>query len=105
MRKSQNQRRIERLLPDEPEAWPKYVRHTVAFNEDLRRLCQEHLAQAHADLEAERDNPDRARYHAYEIEYLQAEIERCTGVILELTALPPGPAWIEAEKNPRRLLS
>ena len=103
MRKSKAQRRIERLLPDNPEAWPKYVRHTVAFNEHLRLRCQQKLAQARADLEAEQ-NPDLARYHAFEVWYLQAEIERCTSIILELTALPPGPGWIEAEKKPRRLL-
>jgi len=103
MRKCKTQRRIERLLPGEPEAWPKFVRHTVAFNQDLRQHCQKKLAQARADLEAEQD-PDLARYHAFEVWYLQAEIDRCTSIILELTVLPPGPRWIDAEKEPRRLL-
>lgn len=105
MRKSKTQYRVERLLPNDSEAWPKYVRHTVTFNKELRQRCQEKLAQARADLEAEREhNPDLARYHAFEAWYLQTEIEHCTSIILELTALPPGPGWIDAETNPRRLL-
>lgn len=98
MRKSKSQRTVERLLPDNPEAWPNYVKYTVAFNEDLRQRCREKLAQARADLEAEREsNPDLVRYHAFEVWYLQTEIDNCTGIILRLTALPPGPQWINAE--------
>ncbi len=104
MRKNKAQRTIERMYPDNPEAWPRYVHSTVAINEAIRQRCQQKLAERLADRDAERNNPTLARYHAAEAAILQAQIDHCTSIILELTALTPGPTWIDAEKKPRRLL-
>ena len=98
MRKSKNQRQIEHLYPDDLEAWPKYVRGTVAINEAVRKLCQQKLAERLADRDAEYDNnPALAQYHATEAAILQAQINSCTDIILKLTALPPGPGWVDAD--------
>jgi len=104
MRKRKEQRFIESVYPDIPDAWPRYVRTTVKINEETRLLCQQHLAERRADMEAERDNPALSRYHAAEILVLQAQIDHHTKIIQGLLALPPGPKWIKADsEKPRRL--
>lgn len=102
MRKSKAQWQVERLFPDNPEAWPGYIRYTVAFNEAVRQRCQQKLAERLADRDAERENSALARYHAAEAAILQSQIDHCTSIILKLTALPPGPKWVNADP-PRRL--
>ncbi len=45
MRKSKEQRFIERISPGNPEAWPGYIRSTVAINEAVRQRCQQKLGE------------------------------------------------------------
>lgn len=101
VRKAKEQRFIESVYPNNPDAWQHYIAYTVKFNQDVRRLCQRDLAERHADMEAERDNPAMYRYHAAEAMLLQAQIDNHTQIIEKYTAPPPAPKWVRADK-PRK---
>lgn len=99
VRKAKGQKFVEQMYPEYPDAWQRYIAYTVKFNQDVRQLCQQHLAERHADMEAERDNPAMYRYHAAEALVLQAQIDNHTQIIEKYTMPPPAPKWIKADKS------